>query len=115
MANATNLGAFVQFDMVDQDQSDNVTSVYLLTPSGRTAQATAADQARMTGSKVLTNGSDNALIDKFMDPALGCTPFMAPDLGNNNAPATSQALDELLAMRNMPKVPRWYRRTTRWC
>jgi len=59
----------------------------------------------MTGSTILTNGSDNALIDKFMDPALGCTPFMAPDLGNNNAPATSQALDELLAMRNMPKVP----------
>jgi hypothetical protein len=94
------------FDMVDQDQSDNVTTVYLLNPAtGQTAQANAANQGTMAGAKVLSNGSDNALIDRFMDPALGCTPFMAPDLGDNNTPATSQALDELLAMRNMPKVP----------
>ena len=38
------------FDMVDQDQSDNVTSVYLLNPTtGQTAQATAANQANMAG------------------------------------------------------------------
>ena len=94
------------FDMVDQDQSDNVTSVYLLNPTtGQTAQASAANQANMAGATVLSNGSDNALVDKFMDPALGCTPFMAPDLANNNTPTTSQALDELLAARNMPRVP----------
>ena len=29
---------------------------------------------------------------------------MAPDLGNNNTPATSQALDELLAARNQPRI-----------
>ncbi|SRR6266571_85591 len=93
------------FDMVDQDQSDNVTSVYLLNPTtGQTAQDTAANAANMTGTLQLSNGSDNALIDRFMDPTLGCTPFMAPDLGNNNAPATSQALDELLAARNQPRV-----------
>ena len=28
----------------------------------------------------------------------------APDLGNNNTPATSQALDELLAARNQPRT-----------
>ena len=93
------------FDMVDQDQSDNVTSVYLLNPTtGQTAQDTAANEANLTGAQALGNGSDNALIDKFMDPALGCTPFMAPDLANNNAPTTSQALDELLAARNEPRV-----------
>ena len=86
------------FNMVDQDQSDNVTSVYLLNrTTGQTAQATTANQGSIASSTVLSNGSDNALIDKFMDPALGCTPFMAPDLANNNTPATSQALDELLA------------------
>jgi len=94
------------FDMVDQDQSDNVTTVYLLNPTtGQTAQDTAANEANLTGTRALTNGSDNALIDRFLDPALGCTPFMAPDLANNNTPATSQALDELLAARNMPRVP----------
>ena len=93
------------FEMVDQDQSDNVTSVYLLNPTtGQTAQDTAANEANMTGKQALGNGSDNALIDRFMDPALGCTPFTAPDLANNNTPATSQALDELLAARNQPRV-----------
>ena len=93
------------FDMVDQDQSDNVTSIYLLNPTtGQTAQDTTANAANLTGSQKLVNGSDNALIDDFMDPTLGCTPFMAPDLGNNNTPATSQALDELLAARNQPRI-----------
>ena len=96
------------FDMIDQDQSDNVTSVYLLNPNtGQTAQDTAANEASLTGTQALSNGSDNALVDKFMDPALGCTPFMAPDLANNNTPTTSQALDELLAAapRNTPRIP----------
>src|SRR5271166_3179014 len=89
------------FDMVDQDQSDNVTSSYLLNPTtGQTAQDTTANQANLTGSQKLVNGSDNALIDDFLDPTLGCTPFMAPDLGNNRTLTTSQALDELLAARN---------------
>src|SRR6266851_1846608 len=93
------------FIIVDQDPSDNVTTKYLLNlTTGQTAQDTAANTANLTGSQVLSNGSDNALIDNFMDPTLGCTPFMAPDLGNNNAPATSQALDELLAARNQPRT-----------
>lgn len=93
------------FEVVDQDPSDNVTSKYLLDPvTGQTAQDNAANAARMSGAKVLVNGSDNALIDDFIDPALGCNPFEAPDLANHGAPTTSQALDELLAMRNQPKT-----------
>jgi len=92
------------FDMVDQDPSDNVTTAYLLNPAtGRTAQYTAANQARIPGARMLVNGSDNALIDDFLDPALGCTPLTAPDLGNHGVMTTSQALDELLAARNQPK------------
>jgi hypothetical protein len=95
------------FDMIDQDQSDNVTSTYLLNQAGQTAQDTAANEAGMNGAQALSNGSDNALVDKFLDPALGCTPFMAPDLANNNTLTTSQALDELLAAapRNTPRIP----------
>ena len=92
------------FDIVDQDPSDNVTTAYLLNPAtGRTAQATAANKARMPEAKMLHNGSDNALIDDFLDPALGCRPLEAPDLGNHGVMTTSQALDELLAARNEPK------------
>jgi len=80
-----------------------VTTHYLLNPAtGQTAQDNAANAARMKGAQVLVNGSDNALIDNFLDPAFGCTPFMAPDLANHGAMATSQALDELLAARNQP-------------
>ena len=93
------------FDMVDQDPSDNVTTEYLFDPTtGQTAQDTTANTANLPGAQLLLNGSDNTLLDGFMDPVLGCTPFEAPDLGNNNASATSQALDELLATKDQPKV-----------
>jgi hypothetical protein len=93
------------FDMVDQDPSDNVTTEYLLNPvTGQTAQDTASNAGSIPGSVLLLNGSDNTLLDTFMDPLLGCTPFEAPDLSNNHMPATSQALDELLAAKNQPKI-----------
>jgi hypothetical protein len=92
------------FEIVDQDPSDNVTSKYLLNPvTGQTAQDNAANRALMTGATVLVNGSDNALIDNFVDPALGCTPLEAPDLANHGALTTSQALDELLAGASQPR------------
>ncbi len=84
------------FSIVDQDQSDNVTTQYLVTGSGRTAQNTRADAARLPGAKVLSNPSDNALVDTFVDPALGCTPWTAPDLDGGGT-ATSLALDEIQA------------------
>ena len=93
------------FDMVDQDPSDNVTTEYLLDPTtGQTAPDTAGNAANLTGSQLLLNGSDNTLLDGFIDPLLGCQPFEAPNLGDNGAPATSQALDELLAAKNQPRI-----------
>ncbi|WP_154676150.1 hypothetical protein [Amycolatopsis benzoatilytica] len=80
------------FGVVDQDQSDNVTTAYVATASGRTAQA-----GHLAGGTPLTNGSDNGLLDNFIDPALGCKPFTAPDLTRGGAPGTSLALDELQA------------------
>jgi hypothetical protein len=91
------------FNLIDQDPSDNVTSEYLLNPAtGQTAQDTAANASNMAGSTLLINGSDNALLDLFMDPTLGCTPFEAPDLANNGQMTSSQALDQLLAEKNTP-------------
>jgi len=95
------------FDMIDQDQSDNVTTLYLLNPAtGQTAQDTTANAANIPGSTTLANGSDNILVDAFMDPTLGCTPFQAPDLANNGQLTSSQALDELLAEKagNQPRI-----------
>ncbi len=93
------------FDMVDQDPSDNVTTFYLLDPAtGQTAQDTTSNTANIPDSTLLANGSDNILLDAFMDPLLGCTPFQAPDLANNNALTSSQAMDELLSAAHQPTV-----------
>ncbi len=92
------------FEIVDQDPSDNVTTEYLLNPAtGQTAQDTASNAGNIAGSTLLLNGSDNTLLDAFIDPVFGCTPFLAPDLANNDTPTTSQALDELEAAANQPK------------
>ncbi|WP_063770274.1 hypothetical protein [Streptacidiphilus melanogenes] len=87
------------FGVVDQDQSDNVTTAYLVTPGGRTAQRTAADTAALgpKGAVALFNGSDNLLLTAFVDPALGCTPWAARDLADPGHTATSLALDEIQA------------------
>ena len=88
------------FQMIDQDQSDNVTTTYLLTGNGQTAQFNAANQAALGGAQPINNGSDNILLDGFIDPTVGCTPFEAPDLSQAGAMGTSQALDELAAAKN---------------
>jgi hypothetical protein len=88
------------FTMTDQDQSDNVTSKYLLNGNGQTAQFNTANVGALAGAQTLVNGSDNALISFFLDPTLGCTPFMAPDLSQNGMLSTSQTLDELSAAKN---------------
>ena len=88
------------FTVVDQDPSDNVTTQYLLTATGRTAQFNKKNVAALPGATVISNGSDNVLLDDFLDPALGCKPFTAPDLSQGGAPGTSQALDELSAIQS---------------
>jgi hypothetical protein len=85
------------FDIVDQDPSDNVTTEYLLTRGGRTAQDNLPNARALPGAVTLVNGSDNALLDDFVLPALGCRPFTAPDLSAGGRPGTSQTLDELSA------------------
>jgi hypothetical protein len=87
------------FSVVDQDPSDNVTTRYVLTADGRTAQ-----QGSGVTGQLVANGSDNRLLDAFIDPALGCAPFTAPDLSDNGAPAPAQALNELQAMNQAAPV-----------
>lgn len=105
MGTGTDCPVTRNFELVDQDPSDNVTTEYLLDPTtGQTAQDTTANEGNLTGATLLLNGSDNTLLDLFLDPVLGCTPFEAPNLANNDQPTTSQALDELLSAKNQPKI-----------
>jgi hypothetical protein len=81
------------FLVVDQDQSDNLATSYRIV-DGRIAQDI---PAASSGTK-LSNGSDEGLLAKAIDPALGCTPFTAPDLTNGGATRSpALALNELSA------------------
>jgi hypothetical protein len=84
------------FALIDQDQSDNVTTQYLATATGTIAQNTTANAAKLAGATVLANPSDNALLDNFVDPSLDCTPWSATNLDGGGT-ATSLALDEIQA------------------
>jgi hypothetical protein len=89
----------------DQASANNVTTEYLLNPlTGQTAQDTTSNAGNMAGATLLFSPSDNTLLDQFLDPVLGCTPFQAPDLANNDQPTSSQALDEILADAYQPKI-----------
>jgi hypothetical protein len=93
------------FTVVDQDQSDNVPTSYLLTTTGQFAQNTAANRAGLFGATPFGNPSDNRLVDLLLDPALGCTPWKAPDLADNGNPVPALALNELQAASFSPTRP----------
>jgi hypothetical protein len=88
------------FATIDQDQSDNVITTYLLNGNGQTAQNTAANAAAVAGSTPIVNGSDDKLLAAFLDPANGCTAFTAPDATSPTGTDGSQALNELSARVN---------------
>ena len=85
------------FFVVDQDQSDNVQTTYLVNGKGQTAQNTATNHAANPDATEIKNPSDNRLLTNFIDPALGCTPAMAPDIADNGNMVPALALDELQA------------------
>ena len=93
------------FEVADQSSANDVTTEYVLNPlTGQTAQDTTSNAGNIAGATLLFSRSDNTLLDQFLDPVLGCTPFRAPDLANNDQPASSQALDEILAGAYQPKI-----------
>jgi hypothetical protein len=90
------------FSIADQDQSDNVATQYLFVLSGpeagKTAQNTAANRAALGATAVVKgNPSDERLLEHFIDFALGCTPWQAPNIADAGALASSLPLNELMA------------------
>ena len=62
--------------MIDQDQSDDGTTQYLLIGNGQTARTTPVN-SRPGRATTIGNGSDNALLSLWT-PTLGCTRFTSP-------------------------------------
>ncbi|KAI6001497.1 hypothetical protein EDC04DRAFT_2583938 [Pisolithus marmoratus] len=63
------------FRIVDQDQSDNVVTTYLLINKNTLAQHTPENAQANPDAEVLSNGSDNSLLNDFIQPALKCAPY----------------------------------------
>jgi hypothetical protein len=89
---------------VDQDQSDNVVTTFLILGGHVLSQNTAA-QAAKRNSTLITNGSDNGLVDVILDPVLGCTPWQAKTVTNSAGITAALALNELQAAMFPPKIP----------
>jgi len=79
------------------DQSDNVTTTYLVTADGLTAQMTAANVNNLQNAQTQANGSDNRLLAVALDGTLGCNPWMAPDLADPGQMLPALPLNELQA------------------
>ncbi|KAF8548403.1 hypothetical protein OG21DRAFT_1423132 [Imleria badia] len=85
------------FRVVDQDQSDNVVTTYLLIGNNTLAQNTPDNSKANPNAEVLSNASDNALITQFVDPTLGCSPYQNPCTTCPTGQGPALATDELLA------------------
>jgi hypothetical protein len=84
------------FFVVDQDQSDNLPTSYLMTSEGM-AQRTQANLSRFPDAVTLGNPSDNRLVDVALAGALGCTPWKAADLADPGQVIPALPLNELQA------------------
>ena len=88
------------FDVVDQDQSDNVPTQYLI--DGMTqllAQFSQANLKALNTPTVLANPSDNIVATSFIMPAVGCATsvWRVPNLADNGALVAAQPLNEIQA------------------
>ena len=86
------------FEIIDQDQSDNLPTKYLLLPDGSTIQFTAANQKQFPDATEIDNASDEALIADFVDPVIGCVPFKVASLDDPGSLVSSLATQELQAL-----------------
>jgi hypothetical protein len=93
------------FEVAGLAPGESVTTTYLLNPlTGQTAQNNSTSRDYVAGATLLQHNSANAVLNQYVDPILGCTPFEAPDLSNANVPAFSAALDEIAAGAYQPKT-----------
>jgi hypothetical protein len=85
------------FFVVDQDQSDNLPVTYLVSTDRKLAQKTAKNAMALPGATTMGNPSDNGLVDRFLDPDLGCVPWKVADLADPGQQVPGLALNELQA------------------
>jgi len=93
------------FEVAGLVPGQSATTTYLLNPlTGQTTQDSQTYQGYVAGATLLHDNSANAVLDQYVDPILGCTPFKAPDLANASVPTFSETLDEIAAAAYQPKT-----------
>ncbi len=93
------------FEVAGRYPAESVTTTYLLNPlTGQTAQDNTTYRGYIAGATLVHGNSANTVLDQYVDPILGCTPFEAPDLSNARVPAFSEALDEIAADAYPPRT-----------
>jgi hypothetical protein len=94
------------FEVAGLDPGESVTTTYLLNPlTGQTAPNSSTSEGYLAGATLLHGSSADAVLDQYVDPILGCTPFEAPEESNASVPTFSEALDEIAADAHPPKAP----------
>ena len=88
------------FGVVDQDQSDNVLSSYIITTNKQVAQNTLLNRKNLNILLIVGNGSDNRLLDVFINSAVFCNSFTVPNIIDPTVMSSSLALNELSANAN---------------
>jgi hypothetical protein len=77
------------------DQSNNVDTTYFLINGKVLAQNTPANAKANPGAEEPTNGSNNALVNDFLAPALRCTLLTSNSLTAPSGKSASLATNEL--------------------
>jgi hypothetical protein len=84
------------FSIVDQDQSDNDYTHYLVV-GNQVAQDTTANRNRFANAQVTFNGSDEGTVVPGVDAALGCKPWAVTDLADPQQTISTGLLNEIQA------------------
>jgi hypothetical protein len=92
------------FSIVDQDQSDNVITEYVITTDSKLAQNTPGNRNILKGMKIVKNGSDNKLLTDFINPSIGCISLTGLDLVDKITEKSTLALNELQAVQQIGDV-----------
>jgi hypothetical protein len=85
------------FMIVDQDQSDNDYTHYLVVNGNQVAQDTTANRQQFPNAQITFNGSDEGTVVPGVDAALGCKPWAVTDLADPNQTISTGLLNEIQA------------------
>jgi hypothetical protein len=87
------------FFVVDMDPDDGVQTLYLVTQNNQVIQRTQNNMKTFNIQTTLANDGDNRLVTEFVNPAIGCTTLLLPDMADPGMNTPAIPLNVIQAMR----------------